>query len=40
MEYHKIVNLLSNESNKPSKFKTRNWTEINDQGKLNLRNQC
>ena len=35
MEYQKIVNLLDNEvalsaSNKPSKFRTRNWVEIND----------
>ena len=28
MEYQKIANLLNNESNKPSKFKTRNWSEI------------
>ena len=30
MEYQKIANLLNNESNKPSKFKTKNWVEIND----------
>ena len=35
MEYQKIANLLDNEialsvSNKPSKFRTRNWVEIND----------
>ena len=30
MEYQKIVNLLNYESNKPSKFKTKNWVEIND----------
>ena len=30
MEYQKIANLLNDESNKPSKFKTRNWVEIND----------
>ena len=30
MEYQKIANLLNNESNKPSKFRTRNWVEIND----------
>ena len=29
MEYQKIVNLLNNESNKPSKFRTKNWVEIN-----------
>ena len=31
MEYQKIANLLNNESNKPSKFRTRNWAEINDE---------
>ena len=30
MEYQKISNLLNDESNKPSKFRTRNWVEIND----------
>ena len=30
MEYQKIGNLLNGESNKPSKFRTRNWAEIND----------
>ena len=30
MEYQKTVNLLNDESNKPSKFRTRNWAEIND----------
>ena len=36
MEYQKIENLLDNQvvpnrSNQPSKFKTRNWVEINDE---------
>ena len=31
MEYQKIANLLNDESNKPSKFRTRNWVEINDE---------
>ena len=31
MEYQKITNLLNDGSNKPSKFKTRNWVEINDE---------
>ena len=31
MEYQKIANLLNNESDKPSKFRTRNWVEINDE---------
>ena len=30
MEYEKIANLLSDASNKTSKFKTRKWIEIND----------
>ena len=30
MEYQKIVNLLSDASNKPSRFGARNWVEIND----------
>ena len=33
MEYQKIVNLLNNESNRPSKFRTRNWVEINDESR-------
>ena len=28
MEYQKIADLLKDESNKPSKFRTRNWVEI------------
>ena len=30
MEYQKIANLLDNGSNKPPKFRTRSWVEIND----------
>ena len=30
MEYQKITNLLDNISSQPSKFRTRNWIEIND----------
>ena len=30
MEYQKIADLLNNESNKSSKFRTKNWVEIND----------
>ena len=29
----KIANLLDNASNQPSKFRTRNWVEINDESK-------
>ena len=30
MGYQKIANLLNDESSKPSKFRTKNWVEIND----------
>ena len=30
MEYQKIANFLNDASNKPSKFRTRNCVEIND----------
>ena len=33
MEYQKIANLLNDGSNKPSKFRTRNWVEINDEAR-------
>ena len=52
MEFHKITNLLDNEvalnaSNRLSKFRAKNWVEINDESrgvymlivKLNLRQQ-
>ena len=29
MEYQKIINLLENTPNQPSKFRTKNWVEIN-----------
>ena len=37
MEYQKITRLLDDSSNKISKFRTRNWVEINDEsrGKYN-----
>ena len=31
MEYQKIENLLDNTWNQPSKFRTKNWVEINDE---------
>ena len=48
MEYQEIVNLLNDGSSKPSKLKTINWVEINDEArgkyslinKLNLKHQC
>ena len=33
MEYQKIANLLHNTSNQPSKFRTKNWVEINDEAR-------
>ena len=30
MEYQKIGNLLENTQTQPSKFTSKNWTEIND----------
>ena len=33
MEYQKIANFLDNPSNQPSKFRTRNWVEINDESR-------
>ena len=33
MKYQKIANLLDNASNQPSKFRTRNWVEINDESR-------
>ena len=43
MEYQKIANLFNNEvaliaSNQPSKFRTRNWVEINDESRGNYAN--
>ena len=48
MEYQKIANLLNDESNKLSKFRTRNWVAINDEirgsypliNKLDSKQQC
>ena len=31
MDYQKIVNLLDDTTNQTSKFRTRNWVEINDE---------
>ena len=33
MEYQKTTNLLYDASNQPSKFKTKNWVEINDESR-------
>ena len=41
MENQKIINLLDNTTNEPSKFRTKNWVEINDEarGTYNESNQ-
>ena len=33
MEYQKIANLIGDTPNQPSKFRTRNWVEINDESR-------
>ena len=38
MEYQKIANLLESTSDNPSKFRTRNWVEINDESRGNYEN--
>ena len=41
MEYQKIANLMDETSNQPSKFRTRNWVEINNEsrGAYNVNSQ-
>ena len=41
MEYQKIANLIDNASNQSSKFRTKNWVEINDEsrGTYNVNSQ-
>ena len=41
MEYQKIINLLDNIPNQSTKFRTKNWVEINDElrGTYNKDNQ-
>ena len=41
MEYQKMANLFDDSSNQPSKFKTKNWVEINDEsrGTYNVNSQ-
>ena len=48
MEYQRIINLLENAINQSSKFRGKNWVEINDESrgtynlivKLNSKPQC
>ena len=41
MEHQKIINLLDNAPNQPSKFRTKSWVEMNDdaRGTYNTNNQ-
>ena len=41
MEYQKMTNLINGASNQPSKFRTKYWTEINDEsrGTYNVNSQ-
>ena len=41
MEYQKIINLLENTPNQPSKFKTKIWVKVNDEsrGTYNVNSQ-
>ena len=38
MEYQKIANLLESKSDNLSKFRTRNWVEINHESRGNYAN--
>ena len=47
MKRQQIINLLDNTPNRPTKFRGKNWVEINDESrgitlivKLNLKLQC
>ena len=42
MEYQKIMNLLKNTLNQPSKFRTKTWVELNDKshGTYNVNSHC
>ena len=33
MEYQKIANLMDDASNQPSKFRIKNWVDINDESR-------
>ena len=38
MQYQKIINLLDNTPNQPSKFRTKKWVEINDESRKTYNN--
>ena len=33
MEHHQIINLFENTLNQPSKLRTENWVEVNDESR-------
>ena len=33
MEYQKLINMIDDTKNQPSKFRTRNWIQINDESR-------
>ena len=40
MKYRKVINLLDNTPNQPTKFKIKNWVKVNDvRGTYNINNQ-
>ena len=38
MEYQKVINSLDDTTSQPSKFRTRNWVEINDEKRVSYNN--
>ena len=40
MEYQKIINLLDNTLNQPTKFTTKNWVEINNHARGTWNPNC
>ena len=38
MEYQKVINSLDHTTNQPSKFRARNWIEINDEKRVSYNN--
>ena len=46
IEYQKVISLLENKPNEPSKFRTKYWVEVNDESHgmyhafINLKLQC
>ena len=40
MDYQKIINLLHNTLNEPSKFTTKSWVEINDDARRKYSTNC